>query len=63
MLFCIWDPLVSRKTKKQSIISHSLSEAEYRALETTISELQWPTFLLHDLRVDIVQPANLLCDN
>ena len=55
--------LVSWKTKKQNIVSHSSSKAEYRALATTVCKLQWLTFLLRDLQVDAVTPANLYCDN
>ncbi|KHN44566.1 Copia protein, partial [Glycine soja] len=55
--------LVSWQSKKQSTVSRSSSEAEYRALASTTCELQWLTYLLQDLRVTFVQPATLYCDN
>lgn len=63
--FCIYigTSLISQKTKKQSTISRSSSETKYRALATTVYELQWLTYLLHDLQVIMVTLANLYCDN
>ena len=57
------DSLISWRSKKQSTVSHSSSEAEYRALASTTCELQWLSFLLHDFRVPLLQPASLYCDN
>nr|KYP49610.1 Retrovirus-related Pol polyprotein from transposon TNT 1-94 [Cajanus cajan] len=57
------DSLISWRSKKQPTVSRSSSEAEYRALATTTSELQWLTYLLHDLHVPVHQPALLYCDN
>jgi hypothetical protein len=61
--FFIGHSLVSWRTKKQSTISRSSSEAEYRALASVIYELQWLTFLLRDLRVSRSAPSLLYCDN
>ena len=55
--------IISWCSKKQPTLSRSSSEAEYRALASTTCELQWLTYLLQDLRVLFVQPANLYCDN
>jgi len=55
--------LISWHSKKQSTVSRSSSEAEYRALATTTCELQWLTYLLQDFRIPFTQPANLFCDN
>ena len=55
--------IISWRSKKQPTVSRSSSEAEYRALASTTCELQWLTYLLQDLRVLFVQPANLYCDN
>jgi len=55
--------LISWQSKKQSIVSRSSSEAEYRALASTMCELQWLTYLIHDFRVPFIQPATLYCDN
>ena len=61
--FFLGSSLVSWKTKKQSTVSRSSSEAEYRALASTTCELQWLTFLLNDLCVSCSKPAVLYCDN
>lgn len=55
--------LISWHSKKQSTVSRSSSEAEYRALASTACELQWLMFLLQDFRVSFIQPATLYCDN
>ena len=55
--------LVSWQSKKQSTVSRSSSEAEYRALASTTCELQWLTYLLQDFRATFTQPATLYCDN
>lgn len=56
--------LISWKSKKQSVVSRSSSEAEYRALAATTCELQWILYLLQDLHVTtLCQPAVIYCDN
>ncbi|GKV14238.1 hypothetical protein SLEP1_g25140 [Rubroshorea leprosula] len=54
---------ISWKTKKQSTVSRSSAEAEYRAMASTISELLWLKGLLKILGVDTSQPMQLHCDN
>ncbi|CAN1785707.1 Retrovirus-related Pol polyprotein from transposon TNT 1-94 [Linum perenne] len=54
---------ISWKSKKQTTISRSSCEAEYRALANTGCELQWLLYLLADLKVEHYQPANIFCDN
>jgi hypothetical protein len=63
--FCIFlgSSLVSWRSKKQTTVSRSSSEAEYRALASTTCELQWLTYLLQDLQVSFIQPALLYCDS
>ncbi|XP_021995995.1 uncharacterized mitochondrial protein AtMg00810-like [Helianthus annuus] len=39
---------VSWKSKKQSVVSQSSAEAEYRAMATTVSEILWMRWLLKD---------------
>ena len=55
--------LISWQSKKQSTVSRSSSEAEYRALASTACELQWLTYILQDIGVAFIQPATLYCDN
>ncbi|KAL2239868.1 UNVERIFIED_CONTAM: Retrovirus-related Pol polyprotein from transposon RE1 [Sesamum indicum] len=63
--FCIFlgPALVSWKTKKQSTVSRSSAEAEYRSLAATVCELRWLSFLLADFGVPLVLPVSLFCDN
>ncbi|KAL0295765.1 UNVERIFIED_CONTAM: hypothetical protein Sangu_2506700 [Sesamum angustifolium] len=51
--FCIFlgSTVVSWKTKKQAIVSHSSAEAEYRSMGVAVSELLWVSYLLRDLRI------------
>ncbi|CAM8910028.1 unnamed protein product [Rhodiola kirilowii] len=54
---------VSWKTKKQPVISRSSAESEYRSMAATCCELVWLARLLADMRVHVVQPIPLHCDN
>ncbi|KAL0318648.1 UNVERIFIED_CONTAM: Retrovirus-related Pol polyprotein from transposon RE2 [Sesamum angustifolium] len=55
--------LISWKTKKQTTVARSTAEAEYRSLGTTVCELQWVTYLLSDLSIQVPTPIPLYCDN
>ncbi|KAM2555190.1 hypothetical protein TB2_019236 [Malus domestica] len=63
--YCVFlgGALVSWKTKKQTTVSRSSAEAEYRAMASATCELTWMKYLLDDLRVDHHMPAKLYCDN
>ncbi|KAJ0694555.1 putative RNA-directed DNA polymerase [Helianthus annuus] len=54
---------VSWKTKKQSVVSRSSAEAEYRSMASTISEVLWMRWLLQELDVPVEGPTPLFCDN
>ncbi|KAJ0735747.1 putative RNA-directed DNA polymerase [Helianthus annuus] len=54
---------VSWKSKKQSVVSRSSAEAEYRAMATTVSEILWMRWLLKDLDTIQAAPTTLFCDN
>ena len=55
--------LISSKTKKQTAISRSSVEAEYRSMGSTICELQWILYILKDFQISPPLPILLLCDN
>ena len=54
---------ISWKSKKQSTISKSNSEAEYRTMASTSAEVTWFVRLLHDFGLTKLQPVTLFCDN
>ncbi|CAN6445040.1 unnamed protein product [Victoria cruziana] len=57
------DFLISWRCKKQSKVSLSSTEAEYRAMATTTMELVWLKSLLKDMGVSSVNNVKLFCDN
>ncbi|PKI79313.1 hypothetical protein CRG98_000258 [Punica granatum] len=54
---------VSWKTKKQTTVSRSSAEAEYRAMAATVSEIIWLRSLLKSLGIRSDHPTRLFCDN
>ncbi|KAL2226906.1 uncharacterized protein LOC110011899 [Sesamum indicum] len=63
--YCVFlgDALVSWKTKKQSTVSRSTAESEYRSLASTVCELRWISYILSDFNVPHSLPVELFCDN
>nr|GEV38853.1 hypothetical protein [Tanacetum cinerariifolium] len=53
----------SQKTKKQDVISKSFTEAEYRAMAVTASEIVWLRWLLVEMGVRISHSTMLHCDS
>ncbi|PRQ54238.1 putative RNA-directed DNA polymerase [Rosa chinensis] len=54
---------VSWCSKKQTAVSRSSTEAEYRSMADTTSELQWLKHLLTDLHLTLDSTPTLHCDN
>lgn len=63
--YCIFlgSSLISWKSKKQPTISKSSTEAEYRAMSSTSSEIVWLQRLLQDFGIPLQLPTPLYCDN
>jgi hypothetical protein len=55
--------LVSWRSKKQSVVSKSTAEAEYRALSQGLSEMLWVRNLLSELKLLREGHMNVWCDN
>ncbi|CAH9118288.1 unnamed protein product [Cuscuta europaea] len=63
--FCVFlgKSLVSWKSKKQSTVSRSSSEAEYRALASLTCELQWIKYLSDSLSAKLSTPFSVFSDS
>ncbi|XP_062119243.1 uncharacterized mitochondrial protein AtMg00810-like [Humulus lupulus] len=63
--FCIFlgDYLISWKSKKQTVVSQSSTEAKYRAMSSTTKEIVWLRWLLEDIGVCHSQPTPMYCEN
>ncbi|GAA0143379.1 transmembrane signal receptor [Lithospermum erythrorhizon] len=59
----IGSSLVSWKSKKQTTISKSSAEAEYRSAASTVCELKWISYILQDIKQPCDLPLSLGCDN
>lgn len=54
---------ISWQSKKQSSVSRSSTEAEYKALAHTVAVLTWIRAILKDLEVFLPTPPVIHCDN
>ena len=55
--------LITWRSKKQTVVSRSSAEAEFRAMALGICELLWIKIILSDLRIHWEGPMRLYCDN
>ncbi|XP_052295875.1 secreted RxLR effector protein 161-like [Citrus sinensis] len=63
--YCVFlgSNIISWSSKKQTIVSRSSAESEYRALASATSEILWLTYLLQELRIQLDHSPVLYCDN
>jgi hypothetical protein len=52
-----------RSSKKQSLVSLSIAEAEYIAATTCCTQVIWMKQTLTDIQVDYDEPIPIYCDN
>lgn len=57
------DNLVSWSARKQSTVSQSGTEAEYKSLANATAEIIWVQTILKELRIAQPKAARLWCDN
>ena len=55
--------LVTWRSKKQSVVSKSSTEAEFRAMSKGIDEAMWIKHLLEELKISYIKPIIIRCDN
>lgn len=63
--YCVFlsDAWISWRSKKQTMVSKSSAEAEYKSMATTTCELTWLLYLLKDLHIAHDKAAFMYCDN
>ena len=61
--FLLGSYLISWRSKKQTFVAHSSTEAKYCALADSTFELFWLQWLLKDLGVSTSSATLLYCDN
>ncbi|KAL0383103.1 UNVERIFIED_CONTAM: Retrovirus-related Pol polyprotein from transposon RE2 [Sesamum calycinum] len=63
--FCVFlgSALISWKTKKQTTVFRSSTEAKYQSMGATVCDLQWIFYLLRDFGLPAHAPIPMYCDN
>jgi hypothetical protein len=63
--FCVYlgDTLVSWSSKRQTTVSRSSAEAEYRAVAHVVAECCWLRQLLQELHIQLPSATVVFCDN
>ena len=63
--FCVYlgSNLVAWCSKKQSTVSRSSTEAEYRSLANVVAEVTWLQSLLGEIKIGMTRAPEVWCDN
>ena len=63
--YCVYlgDNLVSWSSKRQTTVSRSSAEAEYRVVANAVAECSWLRQLLQELLLDVPKATIVYCDN
>ena len=63
--YCVFlgNSLISWRSKKQTVVSRSSAEVEYRAMVSTCCEITWLFYLLEDFKIEHTKVALMYCDN
>jgi hypothetical protein len=61
--YFLGDNMVSWSAKRQTVVSHSSAEAEYRVIANDLAEATWLRQLLHELRTSPSWCTFIYCDN
>lgn len=63
--FCLFlnDNLISWPSRRQTTVSHSSAEAEYRVMAAVVAESCWVCRLLQELNLPISTATVVFCDN
>lgn len=63
--YCVFlgNSIISWSSKKQSFVSRSSTEAEYRAIADVSAELLWVMSLMDELQCLVIKPAVVWSDN
>jgi hypothetical protein len=64
-VYCVFlsDSLVSWSSKRQTVVSRSSAEVEYRGVANTTAECRWLRSLLRELHVEVPKATLIYCDN
>jgi hypothetical protein len=55
--------LISWNSKRQRTIAQSSAESEYYAITEVVNELKWISMLLNELKIELIKPISIYCDN
>ncbi|CAM8882627.1 unnamed protein product [Rhodiola kirilowii] len=59
----VWVNLVTWRSKKQNVVERSSAEAEFRSMANGVCELLWIKRVLEELKLEVIWPMKLFCDN